>query len=39
MFVKFSEFAPQPCFVSSPPHALFCKFAPQPCFVSSPHTP
>ena len=30
MFVKFSEFAPQPCFVSSP-----CT----PCFVSSPHTP
>ena len=27
MFVKFSEFAPQPCFVSSP-----CT----PCFVSSP---
>ena len=22
MLVKFREFAPQPCFVSSPPHAL-----------------
>ncbi len=36
MFVKFSEFAPQPCFVSSPRTPCFVSSPCTPCFVSSP---
>ena len=39
MFVKFSEFAPQPCFVSSPRTPCFVSSPRTPCFVSSPCTP
>ena len=39
MFVKFSEFAPQPCFVSSPCTPCFVSSPRTPCFVSSPRTP
>ena len=39
MFVKFSEFAPQPCFVSSPRTPCFVSSPCTPCFVSSPCTP